>query len=374
MKCNVIVPNNILSFKCAMCGECCTGWKIEIDKTTCFKIKEEFKKNELEDKIKFEYNKGKLKSGTIQILENGKCSFLDSDNLCGLQKEKGIDYISDVCKQYPRIFIATTRGIEQSMHFSCKEALKLLDNEKFIEFDVNPICYNYEALDNSNAINKVAENEMLKYYYLFEEMLIDIIQQRNQSLKNRLLLMGSLIISLYNSKDDEHLKIISEYRSVIGKNIDSFKELNSSKLNLIELINKLGESQLSLKSVSFLTKSFYEKFNNNIDKIERDYFRNNNLKYEYIFENLLVMRIFRKDFVYRDGLLKNYYWMVIQYIYILLSMNINEDVTKDRLLVSIYLSEKTFSHTKILKEGILSGKSNEEIMLDAMEAVNYYNI
>ncbi|WBW95460.1 flagellin lysine-N-methylase [Oceanirhabdus sp. W0125-5] len=374
MEYNVVIPNNILSFKCAMCGECCTGWKIEIDKITCNKIKKELKKSEIEDKIKFEYSKGKLTSGTIKMLDDGKCSFLDSDNLCGLQKEKGINFISDVCKQYPRIFISTTRGVEQSMYFSCREALKLLDNDKPIEFDVNPICYNYEALDNSNAVNKVMENKMLKYYYLIEEMMIDIMQQRNQSLKDRLLLMGSLILSLYNAEDDEHLQIISEYGSIIGKNIDCFKEINSSKLNLIELINKLGESQLSLKSVSFLTKLFFEKFNNNMDKIEIDSFRNNNFKYEYILENLFVMRIFRKDFAYSDKLLKNYYWMVIQYIYILLSMNINDDFSKDRLLVSIYLSEKTFSHTSVLKNDLLAGKSADAIMLEAMEVVNYYNI
>lgn len=371
---NVLIPGNLISFECEMCGACCKNWEIHVDKLT---YETWMKSRDLNAACDFKRNVKKLakptisKYAAINMDDNGKCLYLSEDNRCIIQKMKGLDYLSDICRSYPRQIVRSDRGIEISGFFSCRAALKCLDQKEAIEFFVNPLGYQCYNMNANATIETNVNKEVIKYYFLLEEVLIDILQCRKYRLGERLLITGSFIDAIIHSSDNEIPNVINEYDRLLGDDLrDIFKEINAGEAEVIRTFNEISKSAFNL---GYSLKWFIELCEAIIDNamlIESKFFIDFEL--DYILENFLVAYVFRKAFYLKEKLAKEYYYMVINYLFILLNMNMNMKKDKEILLESIYLCEKVFNHNNGFKEAFLQNISASEAIIQGLRLSKFY--
>ena len=134
MKRKGITPSYYKNFLCkgSECSEnCCIGWKIEIDVESL----ERYAKvgGELGDEL----CENIIRDGESShfCLKNGRCAFLDENNLCRLISSFGEDILCDICREHPRFYINFPKGGFLGVGLCCEAAAELVLSEK------NPVGY-----------------------------------------------------------------------------------------------------------------------------------------------------------------------------------------------------------------------------------------
>lgn len=132
-----IRPEYAGRFKCdgQACGaECCRKWIITIDEDTYQKYRKVKLKN-LRAKLK-QYLVTKEYEGILQhfikLDHKGSCPFLQPDNFCKIQRACGEEYLSKICRTYPRLLTQLTEDlVEETLTLSCPVAARccLLNRE-----------------------------------------------------------------------------------------------------------------------------------------------------------------------------------------------------------------------------------------------------
>ena len=101
---------------------CCTLWKVNVDKKTIKKYKK------VKGDFKAKINNGVDFTSCTLKMNNGRCAFLNEDNLCDLIINLGEKCLSEVCAIHPR-FINKLKGYkEMGVGLSCEEGARLLIN------------------------------------------------------------------------------------------------------------------------------------------------------------------------------------------------------------------------------------------------------
>ena len=134
---------------------CCVGgWQIDIDEETAeyySTVNGDFGKK-LRDNIDYDNLCFKLK--------DGKCPFLDNNNLCGIYKELGEEHIGIVCDQFPRFTEYFGNVKERGIGLACEEAAKIIltdrSNFSYSETDTDEDVFDDSEFDS--RINNVIEN------------------------------------------------------------------------------------------------------------------------------------------------------------------------------------------------------------------------
>jgi lysine-N-methylase len=129
----MLVPKYVSDFRCigSQCPDsCCERFAVNIDKDTfrAYRRSEDpilkplFKLNLLRsDKNSTDALYGKFKTNPPA----NKCTFLDAECGCLIQKRLGEDGLSDVCFSYPRHTFQINDHLEQTLGLSCPEAARL---------------------------------------------------------------------------------------------------------------------------------------------------------------------------------------------------------------------------------------------------------
>ena len=147
------------NFKCtgSSCSDnCCIGWEIDVDKKTL-----DFYKNINDDFIKDNID---FKNSRIIMKKDGRCPFLNSDNLCDIiikYKEENISYI---CTHHPRFYNEFDNFCEYGYGLCCEEACRLLLN----------YCEEYEHPESENEL------------FIIRKKLFSIIKDKNLSLREKI--------------------------------------------------------------------------------------------------------------------------------------------------------------------------------------------
>lgn len=119
------IPQTFKNFKCsasACTDNCCIGWEIDIDGKTAKKYMDvtgDFA-NELKNGIDVAVGNLCFK------LVNGRCYFLDENNLCKIYKTLGRDALCNICREHPRFYNELGNISEMGLGLQCEEAVKLL--------------------------------------------------------------------------------------------------------------------------------------------------------------------------------------------------------------------------------------------------------
>ena len=158
---------------------CCVGgWQIDIDEETAeyySTVNGDFGKK-LRDNIDYD--------NLCFRLKDGKCPFLDNNNLCGIYKELGEEHIGFVCDQFPRFTEYFGNVKERGIGLACEEAAKIIltdrSNFSYSETDTDEDVFDDSEFDSSLADMLMLLRDEFMYViektdYTFNQKMIIII-------------------------------------------------------------------------------------------------------------------------------------------------------------------------------------------------------
>lgn len=117
-------------------------------------------------------------------LKDGKCPFLDNNNLCGIYKELGEEHIGIVCDQFPRFTEYFGNVKERGIGLACEEAAKIIltdrSNFSYSETDTDEDVFDDSEFDSSLANMLMLLRDEFMYViektdYTFNQKMIIII-------------------------------------------------------------------------------------------------------------------------------------------------------------------------------------------------------
>jgi lysine-N-methylase len=271
---------------------CCIGWEVGIDSTTYEKYKK-LENSPLKDKLRRNLKKNSyvidnsINYGRLK-LENNRCSMLDKDNLCIIQKHKGEMYLSNVCTLFPRTINKLGNYYELSLDLSCPPAAKMILENNFslemIETKLEPSIVTYEV--NDEFSNKAIPN--------IRAMVFNIVD--NNSLN-----LGLRIIDEYVS-DIKPLIISKNFNKIAAykvKNIKNDEILNLYNYAFLDKFLKDLNIENEIDSIRF--KNIYKEYRRKYKLIESSNLKSFNLKYvDFLLTNEAVIKRYIKNYVFKN--------------------------------------------------------------------------
>lgn len=124
----IMVPDYYKDFKC-IAGDCedtcCAGWQVDVDDASYAYYKTIT--GAFGDRLHSVMVDGTNgREGQFRIREDGRCPFLNDNNLCDLYAELGEDALCVTCDQYPRYTCEFGNYKETGIALSCKTAAELI--------------------------------------------------------------------------------------------------------------------------------------------------------------------------------------------------------------------------------------------------------
>lgn len=323
----VLMPTYMKSFAC-IGGECedscCAGWQVTLDKKS-YKTYKNLKDSQLAKSLQKSMKRNKSDSATpanyasFHLDEHGRCPMLNQENLCSIQLNVGEDLLSPTCKTYPRVLNRVDGTNEMSAKLSCPEIarLVLLNKEKMeceeVEIPLNPSWTLFNTLDT------VSPTFAEKYFWNIRVFTIDVLQNREWSVEDRLIFLGLFIRKLEQvlaqRRFDDIPELIQEYMGKmedpnIQSSLDTIRGDVKMQMHIImHLVShraKLGVSNdRYVECFKEMLSGFGENIGNimNVNFLEEQYLYNYTQYYEpfmrehsYMLENYLVNHVFEKLF------------------------------------------------------------------------------
>ncbi|MGE8206902.1 flagellin lysine-N-methylase [Heyndrickxia sp. NPDC080065] len=392
---DTLIPLYIKEFSCigAACEDtCCSGWRVNIDEETYKKYK---KVKKIEMKSRLEKNiirnrSNPTKSNVAKMkLEKGSCSFLSKEGWCDIQSQLGEDYLCNTCATYPRRNNIVNRVFEQSLTVSCPEATRLvLLNESGIEFEQGQKEVNIKELI---SIINTSSDEITHWKDLFNEyryITIFILQNRNYTLEERLLVLGMLYDELeeYVKKNNineipnlfgQYLKCVEDYTfknafNNVSNRLDIkirlCRELVVVRLNQgINSSRYLECSRDMMSGLNIEAKTTNEEVKEAYEDAYTKYYVPFMKEHEYMLENYLVNYLF-KNCIPMDcsSPFESYSRMILHYTLIkfhLVGMaNHHKGLTTELVIKLVQSLSKTFEHNPTYFEKILGLIKENNIM------------
>ncbi len=125
------VPDYYRKFSC-IAGKCkhscCIGWEIDIDEDTLAYYRSI--PGAFGERLKSHMQEEEEDVVSFALGNNGRCPFLNKENLCDICIELGEEALSEVCTEYPRFVTEYGNVREKSMALSCEEVGRLMFEEK----------------------------------------------------------------------------------------------------------------------------------------------------------------------------------------------------------------------------------------------------
>ncbi len=341
-KITVVMPEYMRKFKCIAgdCEESCclAGWNIYVDERTYRRYMD---CSDVELKEVFQRSIQRTNSNTTVgrygriVFQDGRCPFLTTKGLCGIQTKLGESYLSKTCVHFPKMSNVVGCNIEKSASMACPEAARLaLLNPHGMDFvssagDPNDLA---ELKGNRSRIDDSVSEVFLEV----RGFAIRLLTSRQYELWERLVILGLFceqatecakegnvgsMLSLVNGYVDEIfegrfgadlkripsrttvqmmiLREITEFRLVLGVNSQTFLRCVN------ECMKGIGcnDPQCSNEDVRRLYKEAHEKYYEPFMK-----------RHEYILENYLVNYTFSRLFPFsKANIYENYMEMVLHY-------------------------------------------------------------
>lgn len=192
----VRVPHYYDLFSCtgSKCPDtCCVGWMIEIDDESY----ERFMKMEGEYGEKIRANIIERPDGRFFGLnENGRCIFLNENNLCDMVINLGEDSLCSLCDNYPRVGVEFGDLREMGLSISCPEVAKLMLSSS------KPIRFGEWNLDEEVTGTDYTKDPVFLSLMDSRDVLFGIVQNRERTIGARLALYVMFASGLQNVLDN----------------------------------------------------------------------------------------------------------------------------------------------------------------------------
>ncbi len=297
------VPHYYKDFVCiaSKCKDnCCIGgWEIDIDDETAnyyLNLSGEFG-----DRLRASI--GRTDEYCFK-LKDGKCPFLDNENLCEIYKNLGEDKMGVVCTQFPRFTEYYGNIKETGIGLACEEA------ERIIFTDRKPFSMDIEDIDEEEVIDTEYDSILANYLFKVRDLIFKMIDNENILLRNKMIYMIEIGKHIQDCVNENHIEKIQNIINLLEQNIYEGLQLentdtddNSSMYEVecilnaysqLEILNEqwqyylddmysmLHSKDMSPSDYSVLVKEFTEYIN------DRNYEYLNMLKY-------FVFRYFMKS-------------------------------------------------------------------------------
>lgn len=265
-------PSYYKDFKCiaSKCKtSCCSaGWEICIDEETAnfYKSIPGIFGNKLREKI--DYN-GQAK---FILTSDGRCPFLNEDNLCDIYTTLGEKYLCQICTEHPRFYECFNDIIECGIGIYCEEACRIiLSQEK--DFTM------YEE-ETNEIINLDYNKKVFKYLYENRSKIFKYLSDKSLSINQR-------------------VADILWFANILQQNIDSdmldeediFSVSSTTEKNIEPIINYLLSLEPNdTKWFDYLNESL-KIYTDNLDKY--DTFVKENPNVSMYIQNLAIYYIYR---------------------------------------------------------------------------------
>ena len=236
------IPDFYDSFHCigGKCPDnCCIGWELDIDDDTYEyyrSVNGPFGER-LRANMSGAEKSSESESVSFRLQVDGRCPFLNAENLCDICLELGPDALCRICTDYPRYSFEWGDAIEKSLTLSCPEAGRLLflndipvrfkeiplnesgldaymTDEEYGEMGTDevdirdlPMAENGAVSDVDGMVSDKAQTD--NYEVTCEDVLVDIeTTEAAHSTEN-----GVTFIEEYDEEDPEQVKKIEHIRT-----------------------------------------------------------------------------------------------------------------------------------------------------------------
>ena len=114
---------------------CCVGWEIDVDDNT-YELYRTFTDG-YGARICESIDSSDEETPHFRLTEGDRCPHLGPSGLCRIITELGDGYLCEICREHPRFYHNTSRGMEVGLGTACEEACRLiLDSDGYSDFEV----------------------------------------------------------------------------------------------------------------------------------------------------------------------------------------------------------------------------------------------
>lgn len=148
------IPSYYRNFQCIAqkCKDnCCIGWDIMIDQQSYEqyqKVATPFKKRLNEGIIQEEEPK-------FYMNEDGRCAFLNENNLCDIYIQLGEEALCDICTEHPRFHNEYGHIVQSGLGLACEEAARLILNDLDLKIEEDVLKSEKEDDEWANELMKL---------------------------------------------------------------------------------------------------------------------------------------------------------------------------------------------------------------------------
>lgn len=294
----VRVPHFYDEFSCtgSACPDtCCIGWLIEIDDDAYNR----FMKMEGEFGERVRKNIITREDGRFFALNHdGRCAFLNEDNLCEMVIRMGDEALCSLCDNYPRVGVDFGDLRELCLSISCPEVSRLILSSS------EPICFGEWYKEENAAGEDYTKDWVFQVLLEARDVLFGILQNRELSVGGRAVLYLMYASQIQNAADNEEMDKIHDIaakfsdRKYIEQCLLSVKQGNAESVKsfLEEMFGFIGSLEnINEKWILLLEQTADRIREQTAEDLEQagwefaDYYRNG----EYVYEHLMVYYVYR---------------------------------------------------------------------------------
>lgn len=258
---------------------CCNRWRIDYEISEVEKLKNADCSNALKSLIENSFVPFEEKM-VIKIKEDGRCPFHNDEGLCSIQKELGEEYLSFVCKSYPRKSMHYTNFVLRSCTISCPHVLSMIcsdeDSMGLENVPINKDDKNIIAYSNIDFIN----NHALKYRGILFDFFYELLSDKSRSIETSIVL-GAMAAQklddlIKQGKSDRIPDVIKALKPQFNDPAQ-IEKLESVKPNLSLKANFSAGLLKFMNNASIYTSIFEngipneEKYNKGIDEFKKTF-------------------------------------------------------------------------------------------------------
>ena len=384
---SALIPVFYKNFHCLAqnCKDnCCVhDWRIAFNKKDYLRLRRLDAPPALRERLKQSVRQVQNKEpdgiyGYFDLKSNsGRCSFLDSDGLCAIQRACGHDALPFVCTNFPRRISCTPAAKEYALSPSCEGVLQQLwDLPDGIEFIEDPL-----PKEEWKTGSIVQGNNLILFFAPVRSLFIDILQNRDLSLTERMLYLGitiqrlqkedwtrfdpdswiDLTVSLTDVNMIKMTANVGNRNMYISQNLNVLNKMGTGMKWVAEICDALeaktamvfkADDGTGMETCPQVTTSFsIEAYEDALAQFQTAF-----SGYEYFFENLMVASALYLNFpnlASREALWKSYVSLCNLYsLYRFTSvLGCKQSVTKERLFHMIVMVSRATLHSKGLFQG-----------------------
>ncbi len=171
---------------------CCWGWRIHWKKEEIDKLKSaENCTSQLKELIEESFVPDEAQEGMYRVKfhEQEKCPLLNEEGLCRIQKELGVEYMSNTCMIYPRKRFFTGSALYRLCVSSCREIMqRLINDEKAMDLINVPPRQSGTIKVQVDTPKVLAEHPALKYRGELFEFFYEMIGDKKHDVETNIIL------------------------------------------------------------------------------------------------------------------------------------------------------------------------------------------